>query len=189
MSAPSDLLIVSAKAARRLRLLQLPQLGGGATAAATAAAAAADGSLPVALLAEPVPLPADGGSSWQQERDVLLEVAVTLPTLLALKVGSAALHTVRRVVILCFQPLRLHTISAPYASQSQRCLRPHTSVAHFFACSCPPVPWCSSAMPAGLVRRRTWRACWRCPSRQPEQQQRKRQQMVWPSWLPAWPTT
>lgn len=94
MSAPSDLLIVSAKAARRLRLLQLPQLGGGAAAAAAAAATtAADGSLPVALLAEPVPVSANGGSSWQQERDVLLEVAVTLPTLHALKVGTAALHT------------------------------------------------------------------------------------------------
>lgn len=93
MSAPSDLLIVSAKAARRLRLLQLPQLGGAPAAAAATAAAngpplllAADSSLPVALLAEPVHA-AGASGGWQQERDVLLEVAVTLPTLHALKVG------------------------------------------------------------------------------------------------------
>lgn len=96
MSASNDLLIVSAKAARRLRLLQLPQLGGTAAAAAADGPAttapplvAADGSLPVALLAEPVH--AAASSSWQHDRDVLLEVAVTLPTLQALKVGGAAL--------------------------------------------------------------------------------------------------
>ena len=89
MAADGEPLILSAKASRRLRLLQLPALAPPAAAASTAAAAplvAADGSLPVALLAEPIPACSSIGGSWQQERDVLLEVGVTLPTLQALQV-------------------------------------------------------------------------------------------------------
>jgi hypothetical protein len=109
-------LIVSSKAARRLRLLlgqgaQLPPaLQAAAAAAGTYALEAispvalaspgGDGSLGAALLPEPAPLPAasgltssqqqpSGGSrGWQGERDVLCEVAVTVPTLQALRVRA-----------------------------------------------------------------------------------------------------
>lgn len=108
-------LIVSSKAARRLRLLlgQDAQLPPALQAAAAGAAAvedassgvpethaATDGSLAAALLPEPAPLPqptgpasspqqpSDSSRAWQGERDVLSEVAVTVPTLQALRVSE-----------------------------------------------------------------------------------------------------
>lgn len=90
----ADPLIVSAKAARRLRLLlgHGTQLPAGLQAAANAAdtrppLVGEDGSLAAVLLPEPVPLPeSSSGAPWRRERDVLAEVAVTLRTLQALKV-------------------------------------------------------------------------------------------------------
>ena len=114
-------LIVSSKAARRLRLLlgqgaQLPPALQAAAAAAdddtgasdaaspgVVASPAGDGSLAAVLLADPAPLPkppepassqqqpssgSNGSRVWQVERDVLCEVAVTVPTLQALRVRA-----------------------------------------------------------------------------------------------------
>ncbi|KAL4420721.1 hypothetical protein ABPG75_010377 [Micractinium tetrahymenae] len=82
-------LILSSRAARRLRLLQVPGLPPAAAAAVAATASAPfPGLLTAALLAEPAPAPS---GEWQRERDPLAELAVTVGTLRALQLPAGAL--------------------------------------------------------------------------------------------------
>lgn len=81
-------LIVSSRAARRLRLLQVPGLPpSSATAGKPTATSPPPGLLSAALLAEPPPPP---GGEWQHERDPLAELAVTVRTLRELQASPAA---------------------------------------------------------------------------------------------------
>ncbi|KAL4857587.1 Peroxisome biogenesis protein 6 [Chlorella vulgaris] len=91
-AASESPLIISGKAARRLRLLQLPGFPQAAASVPRHVRFEQDGSLPAALLPEPVPISDDGTSGpWQQTRDVLSEVAVSLDTMQALKIPSGSM--------------------------------------------------------------------------------------------------
>jgi hypothetical protein len=105
-AASESPLIFSGKAARRLRLLQLPGIPQAAASVPRHVRFEQGGSLPAALLPEPVPISDDCTSGpWQQTRDVLSEVAVSLDTMQALKVrpGRDAQHTPLPLSLLCLQ--------------------------------------------------------------------------------------
>ena len=105
-------LIVSSKAARRLRLLlprgvPPPAGGGGAQAGAAPTAleaAARSGALAAALLDEPVQAQAPSGEAWQGSRDPQSEVAVTLRTLQALQASRCRRHAPLALVVVSGGP-------------------------------------------------------------------------------------
>lgn len=80
-------MFVSGKAARRLRLLQVPLPVPSGAAGAAALDGSPPGLLAAALLTEPS---APTSGEWQRERDLLAELAVTLDTLRLLQAGAVA---------------------------------------------------------------------------------------------------